>query len=175
MPATCNSIATTYSAYAYPHPLITGVTDTTNPYDMTALSPTGQQACATNPSNVAISLSATDNVAVTGVRCCVENGSTCTSATAYASRGVVLTNTSGTTWGATVSSACDTDIQYNCMSTDGTNYSNNGVISYQMADNSDTTAPTMSTQAIGADGRTVTFTFSEPVTIGAGGDRKSVV
>jgi hypothetical protein len=56
------------------------------------------------------------------------------------------------------------------MSTDGTNYSNNGVISYQMADNSDTTAPTMSTQAIGADGRTVTFTFSEPVTIGAGGN-----
>jgi hypothetical protein len=169
LPATCNSIATTYSAYTYPHPLVGGATDTTDPNDLTSLSPTGQQACATNPSNVAISLSATDNVAVTGVRCCLENGSTCTSATAYASRGVVLSNTSGTTWGATVSSACDSDILYNCMSTDGTNYSNNGVISYQMADNSDTTAPTMSTQAIGADGRTVTFTFSEAVTIGAGG------
>jgi len=169
MPATCGGHATTYSAYTYPHPLVNPVADTTNPNDLTSLSPTGQQACATNPSNVAISLSATDNVAVTGVRCCVENGSTCTSATAYASRDVVLSNTSGTTWGATVSSSCDTDIQYNCMSTDGTNYSNNGVISYQMANNSDTTAPTMSTQAIGADGRTVTFTFSEAVTIGAGG------
>lgn len=169
MPATCGGHATTYSAYTYPHPLVNPVADTTNPNDLTSLSPTGQQACATNPSNVAISLSATDNVAVTGVRCCLENGSTCTSATAYASRGVVLSNTSGTTWGTTVSSACDTDIAYNCMSTDGTNYSNNGVISYQMANNSDTTAPTMSTQAIGADGRTVTFTFSEAVTIGAGG------
>lgn len=169
LPATCNEVATEYSEMSYPHPLVSGATDTTNPNDLTSLSPTGQQACATNPSNVAISLSATDNVAVTGVRCCLENGSTCTSATAYASRDVVLSNTSGTTWGATVSSACDTDIVYNCMSTDGTNYSNNGVISYQMADNSDTTAPTMSTQAIGADGRTVTFTFSEAVTIGTGG------
>ena len=167
--ASCGGHATTYTPYQYPHPLVGGVVDTTNPNDLTSLSPTGQQACATNPSNVAISLSATDNVAVTGVRCCVENGTTCTSATAYASRDVVLTNTSGTTWGTTVSSACDTDIQYNCMSTDGTNYSNNGVISYQMADNSDSTTPTMSTQAIGADGRTVTFTFSEAVTIGAGG------
>ncbi len=170
MPATCGGHATTYSAYTYPHPLVNPVADTTNPNDLTSLSPTGQQACPANPTNVAISLSATDNVAVTGVRCCLENGSTCTSATAYASRGVVLTNTSGTTWGTTVSSACDSDIQYNCMSTDGTNYSNNGVISYQMADNEDTTAPTMSTQAIGADGRTVTFTFSEAVTIGSGGN-----
>jgi hypothetical protein len=171
MPATCNSIATTYTEFTYPHPLVGGAVDTTDPDDLTSLSPTGQQACATNPSNVSISLSATDNVAVTGVRCCVENGSTCVSSTAYASRGVVLSNTSGTTWGATVSSACDTDIVYNCMSTDAAgNFSNNGIISYQMADNEDTDAPTMSTQAIGADGRTVTFTFSEAVTIGAGGN-----
>ena len=171
MPASCGGIATTYSAYIYPHPLVGGVTDTTNPDDLTSLSPTGQQACATNPSNVAISLSATDNVAVTGVRCCVENGSTCVSSTAYASRDVVLAYSSGTTWGATVSSACDTDIVYNCMSTDAAgNFSNNAIISYQMADNTDSTVPTMSTQAIGADGRTVTFTFSEAVTIGAGGN-----
>lgn len=169
--ATCNSKATTYIPIVYPHPLVSGATDTTDPDDLTSLSPTGQQACATNPSNVAISLSATDNVAVTGVRCCVENGSTCVSSTAYASRDVVLAYSSGTTWGATVSSACDTDIVYNCMSTDAAgNFSNNGIISYQMADNEDTDAPTMSTQAIGADGRTVTFTFSEAVTIGAGGN-----
>jgi len=101
----------------------------------------------------------------------VENGSTCVSSTAYASRDVVLAYSSGTTWGATVSSACDTDIVYNCMSTDAAgNFSNNAIISYQMADNTDSTVPTMSTQAIGADGRTVTFTFSEAVTIGAGGN-----
>jgi len=167
--ASCGGHATTYTPYTYPHPLVGGVTDTTNPV-LYSVMIQGQQGCPTNPSDVAISIGATDNVAVTGVRCCVENGSTCVSSTAYASRGVVLSNTSGTTWGATVSSACDTDIVYNCMATDAAgNFSNNGIISYQMADNEDTDAPTMSTQAIGADGRTVTFTFNEAVKIGTGG------
>lgn len=170
MPATCNSIATTYSAYTYPHPL-TGAdpTDTTDPV-LVSVMVVGQQACPTNPSNVAISLGATDNVAVTGVRCCLNDGVTCIPATEYDDMDVVLTNTSGITWGTTVSSACDSYITYNCRATDAAgNFSNDAVIAYAMADNEDTDAPTMSTQAIGADGRTVTFTFSEAVTIGTGG------
>ena len=162
--------ATTYSPYTYPHPL-TGAdpTDTTDPV-LVSVMVVGQQACPTNPSNVAISLGATDNVAVTGVRCCLNDGVNCIPATEYDDMDVVLTNTGGITWGTTVSSACDSYITYNCRATDAAgNFSNDAVIAYAMANNEDTDAPTMSTQAIGADGRTVTFTFSEAVTIGTGG------
>lgn len=169
MPASCGGIATTYTPLVYPHPLVSGATDTTDPV-LVSVMVSGQQACPTNPSNVAISLGATDNVAVTGVRCCLNDGVTCIPATEYDDMDVVLTNTSGITWGTTVSSACDSYITYNCRATDAAgNFSNDAVIAYAMADNEDTDAPTMSTQAIGADGRTVTFTFSEAVTIGTGG------
>src|SRR5574343_1931572 len=170
LPASCNSVDTEYVEFTYPHPL-TGAdpTDTTDPV-LVSVMVSGQQACPTNPSNVAISLGATDNVAVTGVRCCLNDGVTCIPATEYDDMDVVLTNTSGITWGTTVSSACDSYITYNCRATDAAgNFSNDAVIAYAMADNEDTDAPTMSTQAIGADGRTVTFTFSEAVTIGTGG------
>ena len=170
LPATCNSIATTYVEASYPHPLVGGAVDTTDPV-LTSVMVAGQQACPTNPSNVNISIAATDNVAVTGVRCCLNDGVTCIPATEYGDMDVTLTYSSGTTWGTTVSSACDSYITYNCRATDAAgNFSGDAVIAYAMADNEDTDAPTMSTQAIGADGRTLTLTFSEAVTIGAGGN-----
>lgn len=82
MPATCNSIATTYSAYTYPHPLTGGggTGDTTDPI-LSAWFPTTQQTCSADPQTVNLGITSVD-----------ENITTCkwdTSTAAYAD----LTNT----------------------------------------------------------------------------------
>lgn len=166
--ASCGGHATTYIPYIYPHPLVSGATDTSSPNISSPAACSGVDcttplACTGESANVSISLACTDNVACTGCRAS-------TSTTTYADMATTLTNTSGTTWGTTVTSACSSSVNYNARCTDAAgNISNLVNIVYDMADNEDTTAPTMSTQAIGADGRTVTFTFSEPVRVGTGG------
>lgn len=82
MPATCNSIATTYSAYDYPHPLTGGggEEDTTDPI-LSAWFPTTQQTCSADPQTISIGITSSD-----------QNITTCkwdTSTAAYAD----LTNT----------------------------------------------------------------------------------
>ena len=82
MPATCNSIATTYSAYTYPHPLTGGggEEDTIDPI-LSAWFPTTQQTCSADPQTISIGITSSD-----------QNITTCkwdTSTAAYAD----LTNT----------------------------------------------------------------------------------
>lgn len=170
MPASCGGIATTYSAYIYPHPLVSGVTDTTAP-TISAVTPTGTQpSCTGDSDDYTIGVTAQDNVAVTGVKCCAASVS-CDSTTTYGDMDLTLSYVSGENWTKTETVACNTTNKtYYCRATDAhPNYSSTAAIVFSTPDGSDAVAPTMSTQAIGADGRTVTFTFSEPVTIGAGG------
>ena len=62
MPATCNSIATTYSAYKYPHPLTGGggEEDTIDPI-LSAWFPTTQQTCSADPQTVNLGITSDDN------------------------------------------------------------------------------------------------------------------
>jgi len=82
LPATCNSIATTYTGYDYPHPLTGGggESDTTDPI-LSAWFPTTQQTCSADPQTISIGITSSD-----------QNITTCkwdTSTAAYAD----LTNT----------------------------------------------------------------------------------
>jgi len=161
-----NTWGTTYTPYEYPHPY-RNTSDTTSP-SVSTPSPSGQQACTAPSEDVAISVLASDSVGVTGCKACLENGSTCTTATAYGDMDVTLSLSSGTanlgTWGTTVTSACDSSIAYNVKCTDATsNISSNVVIGYEMEADEDTTDPTLDSYSLGVNGRTLTLTFSEPI------------
>lgn len=61
MPATCNSIATTYSAYDYPHPLTGGGGDSdgTDPV-LSAWFPTTEQVCSADPQSINLGITSVD-------------------------------------------------------------------------------------------------------------------
>lgn len=165
-----------YTPAEYPHPL-RGAGDTQSgqlslPTACSGADCTTPLACTVPDESVAIGVTATDNIGITGVKCCLENGSTCVPATTYANMGVTLSLQSGTAqsgiWGTTVTNTCDDPIAYNCKGTDAAgNITPNIINSYDMESGSDITDPTLSTQSLGVAGRTLTFTFSEPVKKGA--------
>lgn len=168
-----------YTPYTCPHPL-TGLSgtcnaslagtsgyptgevepDTTAPV-MSSPSPTGEQTCGTDPTDVEISVT-TDESAT-----CKYNATD----VAYASMSGTFTG-SGTSHTATVSSACDSTQTYYARCTDASSNVNttSAVITYTMADTTDTTTPTMGSAALASDGRTLTLTASEAVQIGTGGN-----
>jgi len=165
-----------YQPYTYPHPL-RGGTDTTAgqlslPTACSGADCTTPLACTGDDEEVAIGVTATDNIGITGVKCCLENGSTCVPATTYANMNITLSLQSGTAengvWGTTVTNACNDPIAYNCKGTDlAGNITPNIINSYDMETGSDITDPTLSTQSLGVLGRTLTLVFSEPVRKGA--------
>jgi hypothetical protein len=166
-----------YEPYTYPHPLRGGADTTSgqlsNPTACSGEDCTTPLPCAGDDENVVIGVTATDNVGITGVKCCLENGSTCTPATTYANMDIVLALVSGTAlegvWGTTVTNDCNTSIANNCKGTDlAGNITPNIVIGYDMDAEGDITDPTLSTQVLSENGRTLTLTFSEPVRKGAG-------
>ena len=167
--SSCGGHATTYTPYTYPHPLVSEAADVTPP-TISATTPSGTQpSCTGESDDYTIGVTAQDNVAVTGVRCCAASVS-CDNTTTYANMDLTLSYVSGENWTKTETVACNTSSQtYWCRATDGSRYSSTHAIVFSTPDGSDSAAPTMSTQALGADGRTLTLTFSEPVTIGAGG------
>jgi hypothetical protein len=167
-----NSWVSYYTPYTYPHPWRQGL-DTESGQLSTPTACSGEDCttplgCTGDDESIAIGVTATDNIGITGVKCCLENGSTCIPTTTYANMDITLTNSSGNLWGTTVTSACDDSIAYNCKGTDlAGNITSNIVISYDTEANEDTTDPTLSTQVLGVAGRTLTLTFSEPVKKGA--------
>jgi hypothetical protein len=166
-----------YTPAEYPHPL-RGAGDTQSgqlslPTACSGADCTTPLACTVPDESVVIGVTATDNIGITGVKCCLENGSTCVPATTYENMSIVLSLLSGTAingvWGTTVTNACDDPFAYNCKGTDAAgNITPNIVNSYDMESGSDITDPTLSTQSLGVLGRTLTLVFSEPVRKGAG-------
>lgn len=165
---TWSSESASYKPYTYPHPFRGSQSASTPAISET--SPTGQVACTGDDEDVPISVTVTDTTGVTGVKCCEENGTTCTANTTYASMNIDLSLQSGNSnygvWGTTRTNSCGTAYAYNCKATNGTNTSSNAVIAYDMENSEDTTNPTISSVAIGELGRTVTITFSEAVNTG---------
>jgi hypothetical protein len=154
-----------YQPYTYPHPL--RGTDSVAPQWPSAYACIGADCstpltCVGDDDEVTIGGSLSDNVAVTGVKCCLENGSTCVSTTEYDSMGITLTNAAGSLWNATVTTDCDSSAAYNCKATDAAgNISSNVIIAYDTTPSSDITNPTLDTAVF--DGINLTLTFSEAV------------
>lgn len=154
-----------YTPYAYPHPYREAGADSEQVLVETP-SPSTQQACTTNPRNTTISVQATDNVDVTGCKACAD-GETCVLGSLdYSSENMNITmaNSEGNTWSATVSNACDASFKYNVICNDATDNGSNQVqIAYDVADNNDTTPPTLDSYVLDANGRVLTLTFSEAI------------
>lgn len=157
-----------WTPFSYPHPL-RQVADTPT---ISSTTPTGTQSCTGESDDYTIGVTASSSIGVTGCNACLENGTTCTSETSYASMGISLTQ-SGSNWTTTVTTNCNsTDVKYNAKCTNGTNVSSNAVIAYSTQSSSDVTNPTLhgsTVPVLGSTGRNLTITFSEIVQIGAGG------
>lgn len=170
-----NTWTYTYAPLQYPHPWIE--VEVESPQGSTP-APTGQQACSGDTGSVNASINFTDNVGVTGVKACLDGESlggscgTCSSSTTYDCMDKSFSLLSGSilngTWGTTFATEpCGEARAYNVKGTDGSdNISSNYVISYDMESSSDITNPTLSSQSIGVNGRTLTLTFSEPINNG---------
>ncbi len=155
-----------YQPYTYPHPL--RGSDTVIP--ITTLNSVCSGAdCATplvcegGSCTVVITVTATDNVAVSGVKACLENGTTCVTGTSYADMGLSFVNTSGNTWTLTLEGVEDDgSFAYNIKSIDSSgNESANLIAAFDTEANSDITNPTLDTVVF--DGTNLTLTFSEAV------------
>lgn len=168
-----------YAVYTCPHPLagsgtcdpsIAGVggydvgesePDTT-PAVISGSLPSSQQACTSDPRDVTIQVST--NEAAT----CKYHASD----TAYASMSNTFSTTGATTHSSVVNVACDASHTYYVRCSDSSDNVNltSTVIQFQVADATDEAAPTLSTQVLSADGRTLTLTHNEAVKFGAGGN-----
>jgi len=166
-----NSWGTTphYTPYTYPHPLREAGVDTTIP--VTSLTSVCAGADCTTPltcsgsATVVITVEATDNIAVSGVKACLDNGTTCVESTAYENMGLSFTQGSGNSWTLTLTDvACDESFAYNIKAIDSSgNESVNIVGSFDTEESADITDPTLDTYVLDTNGRTLTLTFSEPV------------
>lgn len=158
--------ATIYQPYTYPHPL--RGSDGIKPNNSLTSVCVGEDCttpltCEGGTCTVVITVTATDIVSVSGVKACLENGTTCVSSTAYASRGLSLTNTSGNTWALTLEGVEDDgSYAYNIKSIDSSgNESDNLIAAFDTESNSDITNPTLDTVVF--DGINLALTFSEAV------------
>jgi len=132
--------------------------DTTAPV-RSALSPSGEQSCSSDPRDVVLSLTTDENA-------------TCKYGedVAYASMAGTFDGTGTTSHSKTLSLACDATYQYfvRCKdSLDNTNLSSveiNFTIAPYAAD---TTKPTWTSSTLGTDGRTLTLVLNEAVKRGA--------
>lgn len=154
-----------YQPYTYPHPLRGN--DTVVPTNVLVSVCSGAD-CTTplgcsGTATVVITVIASDNVSVSGVKACLENGTTCVSGTAYANRGLSFTNTTGSTWVLTLEDIeCDGSFAYNIKSIDSSgNESANLIAAFDTEANTDITNPTLDTVVF--DGTNLTLTFSEAV------------
>jgi len=170
-----NTWTKTYEPYTYPHPYRDDADVSPPQYVTGTATPSGEQACPSNPTNVTVGFTVTDQTP-SGVVCkgC-NSGESCTSASTYAEiaamAGVIsfASSCSGTSCAqtATNSSACDSAKLVYARCTDGTNVMTSSVvIPYTMADDSDTDAPTITGKEVLANGTTLRLTFSEAVQAG---------
>lgn len=177
---TGNTWTAYYTPYTYPHPLRSGAAVDIYPpqlvYGSTIPEPSASPiACSSSPTNVPIGFTVTDDSPPVVCKGCIAGVGGCAYGTTYSQMVTMdqinYTNTNMVQT-ATIPSLCDSSptIYSRCIDALG-NYNSEipMVNSYTMAGSEPTGYPTLSTQVLAADGRTLTLTFSEAVTFGAGG------
>lgn len=156
-----------YTPLQYPHPWVS--TDTTAPVLLEgSVYPSGQQECTGDGANIDIGFSMIEASGTIVASCCLAS-ETCTTSTTYASMTKPMT-VDGLDAVLNDDWACGANYTVYCRAQDASgNESTTITIGFQTEANEDTTPPTLISQALGENGRTVTLTFSEPVSYGAGG------
>jgi hypothetical protein len=171
-----NTWTKTYEPYIYPHPYRDDADVTPPQYVTGTATPSGEQACASNPTNVTVGFTVTDQSPSTVVcKGCNSGVDGCAGTSTYsqiaAMAGVInfSSSCSGTSCAqtATNSSACASSKLVYARCTDGTNVMTSSVaIPYTMNDTVDSNAPTITAQEVLENGTTLRLTFSEAVQAG---------